>query len=78
MEHVVQWYLRLLEEVMALERWLESRLPAPGGTQRGAGILEYCLIAAVVAIGLLAALNAFTGALSAVFARIVGRLAGMG
>ena len=78
MERLLEWYLRMLAELAALGRWLEGCLPAPNASQRGAGILEYCLIAAVVAIGLLAALNAFTGALSAVFARIVGRLAGMG
>lgn len=75
MEQVLAWYLAL---VAALEQWLERRLPAPSAAQRGQSILEYCLIVAAVAIGLLAALNAFTGALSAVFTRIVGRLAGMG
>ena len=78
MESLLEQYLRAQAELATLGRWLERRLPTPNVAQRGAAILEYCLIAAVVAIGLLVALNAFTGALSAVFNRIVGRLNGMG
>ena len=78
MESLLEQYLRAQAELATLGRWLERRLPALDESQRGAAILEYCLIAAVVVIGLLAALNAFTGALSGVFGRIVGRLNGLG
>ena len=78
MDRLLEVYVRALGEAAELGRRLEARLPGPGVSQRGAGILEYCLIAAVISIGLLAILNQFTGALSAVFTRMIGRLGGLG
>lgn len=78
MDRLLACYVGLLVELTTLGRRLEARLPAPNAAQRGSGILEYCLIAAIVAIGLLGVLVQFTSALSGVFTRIMGRLGGLG
>ena len=57
---------------------LAERALRPGRGQRGAGILEYCLIIGLIAVAIIAVLNQFTGAISAVFTRVIGRLSGIG
>lgn len=78
MERLLEWYIRAAGELAALRRRLAERLPPPGASQRGSGILEYCLIAAVIAIGLIVVLSQFTTALGGVFTRIIGRLGALG
>ena len=74
MERLLEWYVRALNALAALE----GRALRPGPGQRGGGILEYCLIIGLVAVAIVAMLNQFTGAISQVFARIIGRLANIG
>lgn len=61
----------------ALTAWA-ARALLPGASQEGAGILEYCLIIGLIAVAIITVLGQFTGAISNVFTRIIGRLSGIG
>jgi Flp pilus assembly pilin Flp len=74
MEQLLEAYLRW----QAALAELEERVLRPGSGQRGAGILEYCLIIGLIAVAIVTVLNQFTGAISAVFTRVIGRLSGIG
>lgn len=74
MEYLMEVYVRWQTALAALE----ERALRPGPGQRGAGILEYCLIIGLIAVAIIAVLNQFTGAISAVFTRVIGRLSGIG
>ena len=53
-------------------------LVAAARSERGASVVEYALIIAVVAVGLIAVLNTFTGAVGQVFANIMTSIQGLG
>ena len=53
-------------------------LVAAARAERGASVVEYALIIAVVAVGLIAVLNTFTGAVGQVFANIMASIQGLG
>jgi Flp pilus assembly pilin Flp len=74
MERLLGWYVGWLR----LLAGLEARLRPPGAAERGQGILEYCLIIGLIAVAIIAVLSQFTTAISAVFTRLIGRLAGIG
>lgn len=74
MEQLLEAYVRWQTALAALE----ERVLRPGPGQRGAGILEYCLIIGLIAVAIITVLNQFTGAISGVFTRVIGRLVGVG
>ena len=69
---------QLLGAYVRCQTALEERALRPGPGQRGAGILEYCLIIGLIAVAIITVLNQFTGAVSSVFLRVIGRLSGIG
>ena len=58
-----------------LQRWLAQRL---GRSEAGQSTVEYAVVAAVVVVAAITALNAFTGGVAQVFGRIVTRIQGVG
>lgn len=68
--------IRKLELLALLEEHSSRR--ARGSAEAGQSTVEYAIIAAVIVVAAIAAMNAFGGGVTQVFARLVARLQGLG
>ncbi len=68
--------LRQLELLTRLEE--NSSRRARAGAEAGQSTVEYAIIAAVIVVAAIAAMHAFGGGVTQVFARLVARLQGLG
>lgn len=73
---VVALQLRQMDVLARLEERLAGR--ALGGAEDGQSTVEYAVVAAVIVVAAIAAMNTFGGGVGQVFARLVGRLQGVG
>lgn len=70
-EHLIALYVR----VLLVLRGLAGRLTAE---QAGQSMVEYAIVAAVIAFVVMAALQAFAGGISAVFQRLLNQMSAIG
>lgn len=62
---------RFSERVGRLGRWL-------GGSQPGQSMVEYAIVAALIAVVAMAAVQGLGGGIARVFTALLGRIAGIG
>jgi len=73
---VVALQLRQLEVLARLEERLAGR--ALGNAEDGQSTVEYAVVAAVIVVVAITTMNTFGGGVGQVFARLVGRIQGLG